>query len=136
MPDSGLAPLQVQLLEAVAAVTIAATEETALFSAPWNGTLQTVEYIADTAITGANSNTRRVSLVNKGQAGAGVTEMAALQFDAGVNAVAFDAKAITNSATPANLAFVAGDVLTWKSAAVGSGLADPGGTVVLRIGRD
>jgi hypothetical protein len=53
----------------------------------------------------------------------------------GVNAVAFDEKAITLSATASDLVVAAGDVLVWVSTAVGgTGLADPGGQVQVEIG--
>ena len=55
--------------------------------------------------------------------------------DNGVNATAFDEKAITLSATAENLEVVAGDVLALFSEAVGSGLADPGGTIQVTINR-
>lgn len=92
-------------------------------------TVSGVTYTTVTAITGANTNTRVVNLVNKGQTGAGTTVVATLQFDSGVNTVAADEKTITLSATPANLVLTAGDVLQWQSTHVGTGIADPGGLV-------
>src|SRR4051794_12222959 len=94
-----------------------------------DGAVSSVTYTTVTAITGANTNTRSVSLVNKGAAGAGTTVIATLQFNSGVNTVAADEKAITLSATAADLNVVAGDVLQWQSTAVGTGIADPGGLV-------
>lgn len=98
-----------------------------------DGTVSAVTYSTVTAITGANSNTRSVSLVNKGQAGAGSTVIATLQFNSGVNTTASDEKTITLSSTAADLAVTAGDVLQWQSAAVGTGIADPGGLVNVTI---
>lgn len=106
---------------------------TITFIAPRAGTVSSVTYTTVTAITGANTNTRSVTLVNKGQTGAGTTTMATLQFDSGVNTVAADEKTITLSGTPANLVVAAGDVLQWQSAAVGTGIADPGGLVAVTI---
>lgn len=97
------------------------------------GTVSAVTYATVTAITGANSNTRSVSLVNKGQAGAGTTTIATLQFNSGVNTTASDEKTITLSSTAADLVVAAGDVLQWQSAAVGTGIADPGGLVNVTI---
>jgi hypothetical protein len=94
-----------------------------------DGAVSSVTYTTVTAITGANTNTRSVSLVNKGAAGAGTTIIATLQFNSGVNTTAADEKAITLSATAADLNVVAGDVLQWQSTAVGTGIADPGGLV-------
>jgi hypothetical protein len=104
---------------------------TNVWVAPRDATVSAVTYTTVTAITGANTNTRSVSLVNKGQAGAGTTVVATLQFDSSVNTVAADEKTITLSATPANLLVVAGDVLQWQSTAVGTGIADPGGLVTV-----
>lgn len=99
--------------------------------APRDGTVTAVSYTTVTAITGANTNTRSVSLVNKGQAGAGSTVIATLQFNSGINTVAADEKTITLSVTAADLLLVAGDVLQWQSTAVGTGIADPGGLVAV-----
>jgi hypothetical protein len=111
--------------------TVGSNLNTNVWVAPRDGTVTAVTYTTVTAITGANTNTRSVSLVNKGQAGVGAVVVATLQFDSGVNTVAADEKAITLSATPANLLLVAGDVLQWQSTAVGTGIADPGGLVAV-----
>lgn len=102
---------------------------TNVYICPSDSTVSAVTYSTVTAITGANTNTRSVTLVNKGQTGAGTTVMATLQFDSGVNTTASDEKTITLSATPANLNVVAGDLLQWQSTAVGTGIADPGGLI-------
>ena len=106
---------------------------TVAFIAPQAGTITAVTYSTVTAITGANTNTRSVTLVNKGQTGAGSTTVATLQFDSGVNTVAADEKTITLSGTPANLVVAAGDVLQWQSLHIGTGIADPGGLVAVTI---
>jgi hypothetical protein len=120
---------------AIPAVAAGADDTTPLGPAPFDGTVTGVTFIPDAAITGANTDTRKVSIVNAGQAGAGTTEVAALQFNAGVNAAVSDEKALTLSATPANRDAVTGDVLSWKSDKVGTGIADPGGTVVITYSR-
>jgi hypothetical protein len=97
------------------------------------GTVSAVTYAPVTAITGANTNTRSVSLVNKGQAGAGSTVIATIQYNSGVNAAASDENTVTLSGTPANLVVAAGDILQWQSTAVGTGIADPGGLVAVTI---
>ncbi len=105
------------------------------WEAPWAGTVAAVDYLPATTITGANTDTRKVALVNKGAAGAGTTACASLQFNNAVNATAHIAKAITLSVTPSDLAVAAGDVLEWQSLHVGNGMADPGGIVRLRFTR-
>lgn len=97
------------------------------------GTVSSVTYAPVTAITGANTNTRSVSLVNMGQTGVGTTVIATIQYNSGVNAAASDENAVTLSATPANLVVAAGDILQWRSTAVATGIADPGGLVMVTI---
>jgi hypothetical protein len=97
------------------------------------GTVSAVTYAPITAITGANTNTRSVSLVNKGQAGSGTTVVATIQYNSGTNATAGDENTVTLSGTPANLVVAAGDILQWQSTAVGTGIADPGGLVCVTV---
>jgi hypothetical protein len=134
---SGLAPLTDTFSAVVPATAAGADFEVTVCVAPYAGTVTAVNYVADTTLTGANTDSRTLSLINKGAAGSGTTEVAAKAFVSGVNGAAFDATAITLSATAANLAVAAGDVLAFKSLHVGStGLADPGGTVFVTISRD
>lgn len=120
----------------VPAVAQAASETTSLFVAPFAGEIKSASYIPDTAITGANTDTRKISIINKGQAGDGTTEAAALQFNLTVDGVAFDEKALALSGTATNLDIAAGDVIAFLSAKVGNGIADPGGTVRVVISND
>lgn len=106
---------------------------TVAFIAPRAGTVTSVTYTTPTAITGAATNNRTVSLINKGTGGAGSTSVASLNFASGVNTVAYDEKAITLSATPANLIVAAGDVLQWESLHILTGIADPGGLVSVTV---
>jgi hypothetical protein len=100
-----------------------------------DGVISSVKYIPAAGITGANTNTRKVLLVNKHADGSGATAVATLQFNSGVNATADVAKTITLSGTAADLAVSAGDVLQWQSTHLGSGITDPGGLVVVVVGR-
>ena len=135
MPES--TPLISTFTEDVPAVTILADNNAVICEAPYAGTVSAVEYIAIAAVTGAASPaSRTLSLINKGQAGAGTTAVATLALVSAVNLVAFDAKTITLSSTAADLVVAAGDVLVWNSLHVGgTGLVDPGGTVVVQITR-
>jgi hypothetical protein len=126
----------VQVIEKnVQAVATAASDDTVVGQAPFDCTVTKVEYVAEAAISGANTNTRRVELVNKGAAGSGTTQVATLQFDSGVNATANDERVVTLSGTAANLDLASGDTLQWRSIAVGTGLADPGGLVRITVSR-
>lgn len=115
--------------------TAGTDDSVTLGRAPFAGTVSSVTYTPDAAITGAATNTRAVRLRNRGQAGAGTTIVAELQFDSGVNAAAFDEKVIPLSGTAANLVVAEGDILEWFSDAVGTGLADPGGLARVEISR-
>lgn len=100
-----------------------------------DATVTSVTYVPESAITGATTNNRAVSVINKGQDGTGTTVIATLTFVSGVNAAAFDEKAITLSATAADLNVSAGDVLAFLSDANASGIADPGGVVKVALAR-
>ena len=128
--------VQERLEETVPAVTILATTDTVIGEANKAGRVTSVTYTPEAAVTGAASPaSRTVSLINKGQAGAGTTVVASLALLGGVNLVAHDEKDITLSVTAADRVVAAGDQLVWLSAPVGgTGLVDPGGHVVVEIG--
>lgn len=131
------APL-VRVIEAnVPAVSTAnATDDTVVGQAPFDCTVTSVEYIPESAITGAATNHRTFSLVNKGDAGSDSTTVASLAFDSGsVTASANNEKAITLSGTAANLDLDEGDTLLWRSVHVGTGMTDPGGLVRITVER-
>lgn len=94
-------------------------------------TITSITYIPQATITGAATNNRTTSVINKGLTGSGTVVPASLNFASGTNATAFDEKALTNSATAADLDCAAGDVLAFSSVHVGTGIADPGGVVVI-----
>jgi hypothetical protein len=128
----------VRVLEAdVPAVSTAGNDDDSIIGqAPFDCTVTAVQYVPEAAITGANTNTRSVSLINKGQTGAGTTSVATLQFDSGVNATAADEKTIALSGTAVNLVLAAGDTLLWRSLHVGTGITDPGGLVRVTLSRN
>jgi hypothetical protein len=129
-------PLTQDLFQDVPAVAAAADATTVVARAPFAGTVTAVTYAPKADITGANTETRTVSLVNKGTDGNGTTVIATLAMVSGVNSADFDEKTITVSVTAANLVIAAGDILAWTSVHSGStGLADPGGAVVVSITR-
>lgn len=135
MADS--APLVKIVEEDVQPVATAGNDlDTVLFQAPFDCTVTSVQYVATAAITGAATNNRTISLVNKGQAGAGTTSVASLAFGSGTNAAAQDETAVTLSGTPANLVLASGDTLVWRSLHVGTGITDPGGLVRVTISRN
>lgn len=113
-----------------------ATTTTVVVEVPKDGKVTKVVYVPKAGITGANTDSRTLALVNKGDDGAGSTSVASLALTSGVNATAFDAKEITLSGTAANKAVDAGDVLVLTSTHVGTGIADPGGRVIVSIDAD
>lgn len=130
------APLIKKYDRSVAAVSAGSDLETDLLVVDMAGTVSSVKYVASTALTGANTDSRTINLVNKGQSGAGTTVIATKAFTSGVNAAADDDTTITLSGTAANLVVADGDVLVWQSNHVGStGLADPGGLAHVEITR-
>lgn len=128
----------VRVIEAdVPAVSTAGNDDDTLVTqAPFACTVTAVEYVPEAAITGAATNHRTFSLVNKGAAGSSSTTVASLAFDSGsVTATANNEKAITLSATAANLDLAAGDTLLWRSIHIGTGITDPGGLVRVTVAR-
>lgn len=133
MTDSAPVFMREQIVPGMAT---AGTDDTVMIGrVPVTGTVTSVTYTPDAAITGANTNTRGVQLINRGQSGAGTTVVASLQFDSGVNAVAGDEKTITLSVVANATNVTEGDILAWFSDAVGTGQTDPGGIVTVGIKR-
>ena len=112
-------------------VAAGSADASTLTRVPFDGTVSAVGFVADALLTGANTNTRKLSLINKKQNGSGTTVVATLQFNSGVNATAFASIAIPVSVTASDLVVAKGDVLAWQSDIVGTGLADPGGLAVV-----
>jgi len=100
-----------------------------------------VRYHPVSVVTGVSTNTRKIEVWNRGAGGAGTSVLASKQFDSGVNAPALADTPITvtsagsaggqggTAANPGAVAVQPGDTLTVRSIHVGTGLADPGGTV-------
>lgn len=99
-----------------------------------DGVVTSVSYLPAADVTGAATNNRTISLVNKGTDGDGTTVVATKALTNGNNLNASDANALTLGVT-ANLAVSAGDVLAFASVHVGTGIADPGGLVAVEISR-
>lgn len=119
----------------VPAAATAVSTNTIDLEVQFSGTVTGVTYVPSATITGAATNNRTVSLVNKGAAGAGNTVVASLTFASGTNASANVETTVPLSGTPANLVVAANDVLQWQSVANGTGLADPGGLTRVTLSR-
>jgi hypothetical protein len=93
-----------------------------------------VEYSADGAITGQATNFRTLRLVNKGPAGSLTIILAQLDLNAGGINVRqrFPREIPLLVATGETRAAVReGDQVQWESVPTGTGLADPGGAVLI-----
>jgi hypothetical protein len=100
-----------------------ATEQRAAFVAPVKCRVVAIEFVSDAAITGDNTNTTNVNIVNKGAAGVGTTEVANKDYPTGASAVALDANAIPLNTTYANgVDLNEGDVLAVEYEKVGTGV--------------
>lgn len=119
MPDPS------EVLTGTIAAALAGADEFVDIVAPYAGTVTAAAFVPTTDITGADTNSRTVEVVNRGQAGSGTTQVALLALTAGVNAVATHEKALPLSSTPSDLVVAAGDVLRVTSLHVGTGLAAP-----------
>lgn len=132
----GMAPCSEKFELDTIAVAAGADKTVVAAKVPFAGTLASASLIPLAAITGHGTETRTMSIVNKGADGTGTTVVAQLALVAGNDLVAFDEKALVLSSTPANLVVAEGDVLAYVSVKTGStGLADPGGLVTLKIAR-
>lgn len=130
------APLVRVREEAVPAVGTAGNDDdTIIGQAQFSGTVTKVEYVPEAAITGAATNNRTISLINKGQAGSGTTVVASLNFGNGTNATANNEVALTLSVTAADLVIAEGDTLLWRSLHIGTGITDPGGVARVTMSR-
>lgn len=132
------APRTWEAEETLPASTILATTTQQIEHAEEAGLLASASYSPSAAITGAASPaSRTLTIVNKGQAGAGAVVMATLAFLGGINGAAFAESAFTLSVVAGALTVAAGDEIVVTSAPVGgTGLVDPGGEVRLTFSRD
>jgi hypothetical protein len=129
------APLVNVIQQDVPAAATAVSDDSVIAQSPFAGTVTAVQYVPEAAITGAATNNRTVSLVNKGAAGSGSTVVATLTFASGTNATANNEVSLTLSSTAADLVVAEGDTLQWRSIANGTGLADPGGVAKVSVSR-
>lgn len=112
----------------IAHAAATATEIVATVVAPFKAKM-TLHWVPNAAITGAATNYTNLNAINKGQSGAGSTEIGNVDFDDGTNATACDELAIVGSA----VAVAAGDVIALQAEKVSTGLSIPSGTLVARF---
>lgn len=135
MPDTSPDVKRYRML--VPAVGTAGNDQVSpVVEVPYAATVTGVFYTPDAALSGANTNSRTLTLYDRGPADAGTTVIAQLALVSTVNLVLDTEKTITLSATPANLIVAAGDILEWNSLHVGTGITDPGGLVIVELTRN
>lgn len=94
------------------------------------GTVASVEFVPNWSLTGAATNNRTFTLINGRSDGLGTTTVAALTMAASTSFVKSTPKVIP--VTTANLTLAVGDILRWESVHNGTGMADPGGVVIVQ----
>lgn len=131
------APNSTILEEDLPASTILQTTERQIGEAEEAGVISSASYTPVANITGAASPaSRTLTLLNKGQDGNGAVVLGTLALLGGVNPTDFNEQAFTVTATVADRAVAAGDVISCSSAPVGgTGLVDPGGRVRVVLAR-
>lgn len=109
---------------AVAAATTTVVYD--IFRAPDAVKITKIEIVPQAAVTGNDSNTKYLNVLDGGAAGTGTTEVANLDLATGVNLVALDGKNIPLNATYASGCVMAeGDTLLLQIEKVGTGVALP-----------
>ncbi len=95
------------------------------------GLVNSVEFIPNWNVTGANTNSRTLTLFNRTSTGAGTTTIAVLSLSSGLSlSRGVAVTMVLQSAAQRNIAV--GDVLMFESLHVGAGMPDPGGLVIVQ----
>lgn len=106
-----------------------ATELSFVWVAPFAAKVRAVRVIWDAAITGADTNTTHVNLINADVEGDGTDELANIDYTSGTDAVAGATIDLYAPASP--LAVAAGTKLVIQHEKVGNGLLIPSGLVIV-----
>lgn len=104
-----------------------ATEKHPIFRAPFACKVTKIDAVAQAAVTGADTNTTHLNIINAGAAGAGTTEVGNLDLTSGTDMAALDSTNIPLNATylTAGVTLAEGDVLVLQHEKVGNGLLVP-----------
>lgn len=107
-----------------------ASEYLVAFVAPFDCRLKAVYFVPFAAVTGANTNTTHLNVINKGSAGSGSTELGALDLTSGNDLTAFDVNTVVSSLTTD---LTEDDVIAVQYEKVGTGLDVPAGVWIFEI---
>jgi len=134
MPDTS--PLVRKLEVTAPAVAANADADLTIGEAPFAATVTSASFTPEANITGDNTESRTLTIVNKGTDGNGTVVVGTLAFTTGIGGLDFDEKAFTLSVVAGATTVAAGDILAFVSTHVGTtGLADPGGKVQVELTR-
>lgn len=127
-----MADIPGQHVEKVRTIVVGTSDATrldAIFRALFDCRITAVSYIPDAAITGADTNTRHVNILDRGLDGAGTTEIANKDYTSGIDATALNEEVIVMSLP--NHALSQGDVLAVQWEEIGTGIGAPAGMFVV-----
>lgn len=105
-----------------------ATETRSVFYAPSAMFIEAVYFVPDADITGVDTNTTHLNLIDKGADGNGTTELANVDFVAGTNATDYNAVEFTLAAGDR---LAADGVVALQYEKIGTGLLIPAGLLVV-----
>lgn len=111
--------------------TIGTADETVIGRVPFKSKVVAAYVVPKTTITGAATHNITITVRNRKADDTGTAVPASLNFDNAINAAARIPKALTLSATAADLLLEEGDVITSEKLIVGNGIAEPAGTIVV-----
>lgn len=117
----------------IAHAAATATEILCAYRSPCRAKLNSVKWVPFAAVTGANTDSTNINIINRGTDGTGTTEIGNVDFAAGTNAAATTAKSIYAPAAGSELQMSEGSVVTATFEKVGNGLALPAGTFVFNV---
>lgn len=129
------APLTHKIRTTIPALGAAVAGDQTIGEAPFAGTVAAASFTPEANITGDNTNTRTLTIVNKGQDGNGTTVVATLALITGVTPTDFNEQAFTLSVVANATTVAEGDMLAIAETVAGTGLANPGGNVEVEFTR-
>lgn len=100
---------------------------------PYAGAISGVLFAPEAAVAGVVTNNRTLRLINRGEDGTGTDVVATLTLGAGANIAKHETRSLPT--TEANIYVAQGDLLVWDEVVNGTGLASPGGTVLVLVSR-
>jgi len=100
------------------------TKSHVIFFAPWKARVIRVAYLFDASVTGQDTNTFNLNLINRGTDGTGTTELANRDYVAGTDDAAYVLRELYKPS--GGLVIPAGTVLDLQREQVGTGMDMPG----------